>query len=140
MSKPVERWTDKWKSRASVAKPDYIAGIQNPSRDPVAAAIEQKQSLMTKMQDSATWDKWEQGLRFVGQAGWQAAALSKGADRFTTGVNLGAPKFADFAGKFKAHLDAQLPAVRKMPNTNIEEAKAKAGAMIEANSKFRYKK
>ena len=140
MSKPVERWTDKWRSRAGVARKDYEAGIQNPSRDPVAAAIEQRASLESKMSSKDTWDKWEAGLRFTGMSGWQDAAIKKGAERFTKGIELGAPKFADFAGKFKAHLDTVLPAVRKMPNTGIEDAKAKAGAMIEANSKFRYKK
>jgi hypothetical protein len=87
-----------------------------------------------------TWDKWEAALRYVGDEGWKDAALKKGAPRYTDGVTYGLPKFTDFASKFKAHLDAGLPAIRAMPRRTLDESIAKAAAMIKHNAKFVYKK
>jgi hypothetical protein len=140
MAKPAERWVGKYQARTSVARPDYEWGVQNPSRGPITAAIGAKETLMAKMAARETWDKWEAALRYVGDEGWKDAALKKGAPRYTDGVSYGLPKFTDFASKFKAHLDAGLPAIRAMPRRTLEESIAKAAAMIKHNAKFTYKK
>jgi hypothetical protein len=140
MSKPVERWTDKYAKRTAVAKDDYAWGVQNPSRPPVEAAIEQRRTLEAKMASKSTWDKWQDALSFVGSEGVKKAAAEKGADRYLPGVQFGMPKFTDFASKFKTHLDAQLPTIRKMSTATLDESIAKAAAMIKANAAFRFKK
>ena len=140
MSKPVERWTSKYEKRTSVAKDDYNWGVLNPSRPPVDAAIQQRKTLETKMSDTKTWDKWEDALKFVGNEGVMKAASEKGTERYLPGVKFGMPKFVDFAGKFKGHLDRVLPDVQKMPTGTLHESIEKAGAMIKANASFTYKK
>lgn len=140
MSKPAERWQEKWRARAAVARPDYEYGISNPSRNPVDAAIAHRKDFEQKMQSKETFDKWEAGLRFTGMDGWQKASLEKGAPRYTAGIEAGADKYADFAGKFKAHLDTGLPKIQAMSKATIDQAVAKAAAMIKHNAKFRYKK
>ena len=140
MSKPAERWQSKWQARASVARPDYEFGVQNPSRNPIDAAIAKRKDFEQKMQSKETFDKWEAGLRFTGLDGWQKAAMEKGAPRYTAGIEAGAGKYADFSNKFKAHLDTELPKIRAMSKATIDQAVAKAAAMIKANAKFRYKK
>ncbi|MBW2560141.1 MAG: hypothetical protein JRE40_04705 [Deltaproteobacteria bacterium] len=140
MVKPAARWTEKYKARTAVARPDYEWGIANPARPPTDAAIAQKATLKAKMADAATWDKWESGLRFVGNEGWAKAAKEKGAERYTRGVEFGLPKQADFASKFEPYLKSGVDAVHKMANISLEDKIARAGAMIRHNAKFRYKK
>jgi len=140
MSKPVERWRDKYSRRTAVAGPDYEAGIRAPSRDPIKAAIDAKATWQAKMADPATAAKWSDALSYVGIDGWQKAALEKGTARYGPGITFGLPKYEDFASKFKAHLDRELPAIRAMKKVTIEDSVAKAAAMIRAAAKFVYKK
>jgi hypothetical protein len=140
MSKPADRWTSKYDRRTAVAVEDYTWGVTNPSRPPATAAIGARKTLEAKMQNKATWDKWEDSLKFVGDEGVKAAAVAKGPERYPSGVRYGMPKFTDFAAKFKAHLDSQLPAIQAMGTATLEESLAKSAAMIRANAKFRYKK
>lgn len=140
MSKPSDRWVSKWGNRTAVAGDDYLWGVQNPARGPATAAIAARATLEAKMAQKETWNKWEDGLKFVGDEGIKAAAAAKGPARYSTGITYGTPKFADFAGKFKAHLDAALPAIQAMSTATLDQAAAKAVAMMKANAKFRYKK
>jgi hypothetical protein len=140
MSKPSERWVSKWDRRTAVATDDYLWGVQNPARGPATAAIAARATLEAKMASKETWNKWEDGLKFVGDEGIKAAAAAKGPARYTSGITYGRPKFEDFAAKFKSHLDSQLPAIQAMSTATLEQAAAKAVAMMKANAKFRYKK
>jgi hypothetical protein len=140
MSKPSERWVSKYDRRTAVASDDYLWGVQNPARGPATAAIAKRADLEAKMAQKETWNKWEDGLKFVGDEGIKAAAAAKGPARYTTGIAYGLPKFTDFASKFKAHLDSQLPAIQAMSTATLDQAAAKAVAMMKANAKFRYKK
>jgi hypothetical protein len=92
------------------------------------------------MADPKTWDKWEAALKAVGNEKWQKASVQKGVARYGPGVEFGKPYYSDFASKFKAHLDAGVDAVRKMPKVSIEDSVARASAMIKHNAKFTYKK
>lgn len=140
MVKPPERWSAKYQSRTAVARPDYEWGIRNPARSPTAAAIAAKATLKAKMADAATWDKWEAARKYVGDEGWSKAAIEKGAVRYGPGVTFGAPKQAEFAGKFAPHLKTGVDAIMKMPNISLEDKIARAGAMIRHNATFRLKK
>jgi len=137
--KPPELWFKKWYDRARTAGPFYEAGIKAPRRNPIEAAISMKETLMAKMADRSTWDKWEERLRSVGFEGWQKAALAKGVKRFTDGIEFGKDKFRDFAEQFAKHLEEGLRKVLTMPKRNLEEAIARAAEMIRWNAKFRYR-
>ena len=140
MSKPSERWVSKWDRRTAVAGDDYKWGVENPARGPATAAIAARATLEQKMAQKETWNKWEDGLKFVGDDGVKAAASVKGTARYGPGITYGTPKYTDFAGKFKTHLDTELPTIQKMSTATLDQAAAKAVAMMKANAKFRYKK
>ena len=140
MSKPSERWVSKYRNRTAVAGDDYKWGVENPARGPATAAIAKRADLEAKMAQKETWNKWEDGLKFVGDEGVKAAASTKGTVRYGPGIDFGLPKFTDFSSKFKAHLDSQLPAIQAMSTATLDQAAAKAVAMMKANAKFRYKK
>jgi len=140
MSKPADRWVSKYDRRTQVATDDYKWGVENPARGPATAAIAKRADLEAKMASKDTWNKWEDSLKFVGDEGIKAAASAKGSVRYGPGIAYGLPKFTEFATKFKSHLDAQLPAIQAMSTATLEQAAAKAVAMMKANAKFRYKK
>jgi len=138
MSKPVSRWVDKWHRRGRGAREDYKWGVENPSRDPRDAAIEQKETLVAKMAATETWDKWERRLKERGKKKWYDKTPKIGADRYTSGIEAGKPFYEEFAKAFKPHLDAGLEEIRKMPKATLEDAIAKAEAMIRHNAKFTF--
>lgn len=133
-------WTSKYEKRATIARPEYEAGVKNPKRDPIEAAIAQKETMVAKLTEVLAGNKWENALRFVGQSGWQKAALEKGASRYPEGIRAGIGKVKDFVGKFTPHLEAGMAEVENMPKRTIEESIAKSAAMIRHNAEFTYKK
>jgi len=140
MVKPTDRWIKKYEARASVATDDYRWGIENPSVSPTGEAIAHRKDLETKMAKKETWDKWEDGLRFVGDEGWMKGALEKGVDRYVPGVRVGIPKFSSFAEKFRGHLDAGVKEVKKLPKVTLDDSIKRASEMIKHNSRFRFKR
>lgn len=140
MVKPVDKWVGKYSDRASVAEGDYEYGVRNPKRPPVSAAIANRDALQKKMAMKETWDKWEAGLKFVGDAGVMNAAATKGKERYVSGVRAGIDKVRDFASKFASHLEAGQRKVWAMPKVTTEDSVNRAAAMIRHNATFRYKK
>jgi hypothetical protein len=138
--KPPEKVLEKWQTRAKAGASEYAYYVEHPKRSPTDAAISMRATLEAKMSQKATWDKWEQNRKAVGDAGWLYGIKTKGISRFPTGVDAGAPKFADFYRQFKAHLEAGLAKVYAMPRATIDDAVARAAAMIKHNATFRYAK
>jgi len=140
MVKPVDRWVKRYEERTAVAEEDYRWGVQNPKRGPASAAIANRKVIEEKMRRKETWDKWEAGLRFVGDEGVIKAAVEKGAPRYVPGVKASLDKVRDFATKFAAHLEAGQKKVWAIPKITIEDSIKRAAEMIRHNAQFRYKK
>jgi len=136
--KEVDRVVQKWHDRAVAGASEYEYYVQRPKRDPIAAAISMRSTLEAKMRAKETWDKWEQKLRGVGQAGWLDAVLNKGVKRFTDGIEYGTKWYRQFYDQFSKHLAAGLPKIYAMPKATLEDAKRRAAAMIDWNAKFRF--
>ena len=140
MVKPVSRWVDKYESRATVAAGDYEYGVRNPKRPPATTAIANRSTLETKMAMKETWDKWEDSLAYVGDAGVINAAATKGKDRYVPGVRAGIDKVRAFATDFSTHLETAQAQVLAMPNVTLADKIARATKMIELNAAYRFKK
>ena len=69
----------KWARNAGQAQQDYQLGIQNTDVDPTALAIAAIPRALQRYTEAVNSGKMANGLRRVGKAGWQQAALSKGA-------------------------------------------------------------
>lgn len=140
MVKPVDRWVKKYEERASVAEEDYRIGVQNPKRPPATTAIANRKVIETVMARKETWDKWEAGLRAVGDEGVIKAAVEKGAPRYVPGIRAGLSKVRDFAQKFSAHLEAGQKQVLAIPKLTLEDSKKRMIMMMEHNARFRFKR
>ncbi len=85
-----------------------------------------RKTLEAKMAAKETWDKWEANRRAVGDAGWLYGVKKKGIDRFPSGIDAGAPIWAEFYKQFKPHLEAGLSKVYSLPRATIDDAVKRA--------------
>lgn len=132
-------WLEKYKSRAVGARKEYEAGVKAPKADPTEAAIEMQDTMLAKLTEAIVNGDWANGLRAVGQAGWQKACIEKGAPRYGPGITAGLPKYQAFVRDFAPHLEAGMASVRGMPKTTIEESIEKAAAMIRHNAAYKFR-
>jgi hypothetical protein len=94
-TKGVQLTVDKWQRRASVAAPDYQAGVQNPRVPWDQAAKAAEANYKTAVTMAANEGRFGKGITRVGNEKWSKGAAQKGPARFVEGVNLGAPIFQD---------------------------------------------
>jgi hypothetical protein len=76
----------KFSNRAAAAQGDYKAGVMNPRRSQVSAAIAAKGVWSQAIQDAITRDAYAKGLNAAGDAKWQTNAANLGPGRYAQGV------------------------------------------------------
>ncbi|MHA2064613.1 MAG: hypothetical protein ACXABY_09560 [Candidatus Thorarchaeota archaeon] len=128
-------WTDKLISRASVATEDYKAGIADPDRDPILAALEANKKRIANLQKSIADKTWEKTMGKLSQADWQKGAEDKGVDRYGPGVEKSRAKIADFVNKFRPQLEGIQRSVRSMPQETDSQREARMLANLRALKK-----
>ena len=94
-TKGVSNTVDKWQRRASVAAPDYQAGVQNPRQAWDVATKNAEANYRQGVTQAATEGRFGKGVSRVGNEKWLKGATVKGPARFVEGVNVGAPNFQD---------------------------------------------
>jgi len=138
--RPAESILQKWVERAKAGAALYREHTATPKRDPTAAAISMKASWQAKMRAEETAAKWEQGLRNVGFQGYLYGVQVKGVQRFTSGIDAGAPYMQQFLSQFLPHVAAGLSQIYRMPKATLEDSIQRAAAMIRHNARFRFQK
>ncbi len=86
--KSLSQSSDKWKRRAAVAGPDYLAGVQNPKRSWSDAAASAEGNYKQGVTAAATQGRFSRGVKRAGDQAWKAGASNKGPARFAEGVGL----------------------------------------------------
>lgn len=86
--KPIEQASDKWVRRASVAAPDYTAGVESPRTDWAEAATGADANFRAGVTAAATAGRYAAGVRKAGTERWKSGALKKGPGRFAEGVSI----------------------------------------------------
>ncbi len=84
--KPLEQASDKWVRRASVAAPDYTAGVENPRQNWEEAASAADPNYRAGVTAAANRGAYAAGVRAAGSDKWKRGALQKGPARFAEGV------------------------------------------------------
>lgn len=87
--KSIAVYGDKYRRRAAVAGPDYLAGIQNPKRPYAAAAIAGEGNFATAMSQVIANKSRSAGIQKAGDAKWLEGGTLKGTVRFGPGVDAG---------------------------------------------------
>jgi hypothetical protein len=103
--------TAKWQRRVQVAGPDYQAGVTNPSKDWASATKEAEPRYKEGVIAAANAGSFGKGVGKAGTEKWSKNTLSKGVDRWPTGVaNAGSDYQTGIAPVLQAAASAVLPA------------------------------
>lgn len=86
--KPIEQSGEKWTRRASVAGPDYQAGVQSPRVPWAAASKAAASNYKAGVTAAANGGRYESGVARAGDERWRTNAMQKGPNRFAEGVQL----------------------------------------------------
>ncbi len=110
-SRSAAQAAQKWKERASIAGPDYEAGVRNPKKSWSGAAIAQEGAYEQGVQAGIARKAFGKGVRETGDEGWSKGAIEKGVARFGPGVALAEEKYNSEMGKVISTIErTSLPA------------------------------
>jgi len=125
MVKAVARWVEKQIGRATIAGPEYEAGIKAPQRNPIEAALAANAKRIARLKDSIEKKTWETTMGKLTLKDWQDPALAKGVERFPRGVELAKPKIERFVTKWQPILSGIQDEVRAMPEETDAQREAR---------------
>lgn len=109
--KPLDRIARKWIERASVAGPEYEAGVSAPRVAWDTAAAAANAIYVAEVTRAAQAGAFLAGVRAAGNAKWQSRARQLGPGRFAEGVRIAEPEFRQRFGSIRAAIEgATLPA------------------------------
>ena len=84
--KSASRQADQLVSHATAAADDWLDGVKNPSRDPIAAALAANEKRIDRLQQSIKDKKWEKNLAKSSHAEIVEVAEEIGASGYSAGV------------------------------------------------------
>jgi len=109
--KPLEQSSDKWVRRASVASPDYTAGVENPRQNWEESTIAADANYRAGVTAAASRGAFAAGVRAAGSDKWKRGALQKGPSRFTEGVTMAKDDWAKGFSPYREAISSiKLPA------------------------------
>jgi hypothetical protein len=127
-----------WAQGISNAQQKMTAGVQRVTVAPSVSAIAQRQRFVTSMQDPATFDKWERGLRGVSLSSWQNSMTSLGISRAAQGAQQKKDKFTAAMNSLLPFVDNLRNTVRAMPA--VTQADREARMLAWSRGMRQYKK
>lgn len=114
MVKNTTDWLNKQMARVRVSTEDYKKGVQNPARDPIAAALAANAKRIEGIRKSIEDQTWENTMKTLSVEDWKKPALELGAARFVPGVEAKKDKIAKFIGAWGPILQNVQNGVRGM--------------------------
>lgn len=102
-TRSLDQAADKWSRRASVAGPDYEAGVRGAGGAWEAATKAAGDSWKQGVTQAAARGAFEKGVAAAGGTRWEQKSIEKGPSRFAQGV---AVSTGDYASKFGPFLSA----------------------------------
>jgi hypothetical protein len=127
MATDLATTVSRWKSGATGAQTKYVEGVQNTTKDPVAAAVRASGALVANFTNSVTSGRWAQRLQAVGKQGWQAAVAAKQGN-YSTGIAAGANNYESAMTTWLPRINQASATVQAMPSgtlaLNLQRANA----------------
>jgi len=136
-----DKWVTRQINRAKAASEDWLAGIKDPSRDPIEAAIDAKDKFLDRLNAALKAGFWEKGLRKSSKAEIIAIVERLGTRVFEDGLDARAPKIRRVVGELQPLVQAVSDTIQGMPDkTDSDREKRLLQArrlMIEVGKKRR---
>lgn len=126
----VQQLTTAWANGYGGSMAAITFGVNNPSRDPTAAAIAAQTTMVQNWNTSVSSGQWASALQKAGLAGWQAGMFKKTIPNLANNAAAG-------AAHYQAFMQAWAPAVTQMvaalpPRGTYQQNKARSAAMLDA--------
>jgi hypothetical protein len=121
----------RWQTGAGGAQQKYVEGIQNTTKDPVAAAVNAQQSMLQNFQAAITSGRWARAITQVGKVGWQTASVAKAAN-YGVGINAGKDAYEAAMQTWLPRINQAAAAVQQMPSGTLQLNLARANAFATA--------
>lgn len=133
MAKDVNRVIAKFQSRVAGAGDEYLAGVQDPSRDWMTAYQKAQPRLKQALQEAISKDAFVKGAQKSGGTNnWQEKAIKKGAQNYTAAATTAAEEYAKKVQMVLEAGEAARKATEGMPDTTLEQRIAKSVAAQKA--------
>lgn len=87
--KSISTYSDKYRRRASVAGPDYAAGVASPRRPYAASAVAGEANYAAGVTAAVANKSRAAGIQKAGDSKWLEGSTVKGTARFGPGVDFG---------------------------------------------------
>jgi hypothetical protein len=126
------RMTERLLRKVAGASQDYVTGMQNPRRDPKAAALRAEGKWANRVQEAITRKAYGAGIRNYDQAEAVTIATSDGGSAYTSGVAKRAAKIARVHNKLAPLLGGVSAAIQAMPQDTEGQREARLVAALRA--------
>lgn len=123
--KDAATWTRQQIEGVRGAREKYLDGIQNPSRDPKAAALEAKDRWRNSVEEAAKDDAYAKGIQGYNQDEAVATAVAIGADNLVRGVEAREAKISRTVQKLQPLIAAVKTTVDRIPVKTAADAEKK---------------
>ena len=129
--KSIEQSSSKWVRRASVATPDYQAGVENPRAPWAASALIGENNYKSGVIAAANRGAYGQGVKSAGDEKWKSRTLKKGPGRYAEGVAIGQDDWQKGFAPYQAVISSlNLPTRGARGSAaNLQRVAAVAGAL-----------
>jgi len=121
--------------RALQAVPDYEAGIKNPDRDPIAAAIKSDARRKNELAKAEAEGRWLKAMQSKTLQDWQEPTLTKGVQRYQQGVEASPADVLSFWQEQAQKLETIKSTISTMPNATEQDRVARMVKNLELMKK-----
>ena len=114
---------------------DIRDGISRVTVAPGVAAVAQQDKMRSKVLESIDSGLWARKTRETTLQEWQSAALEKGVDRISAGIDAAKDKQVAMAGRLLPIVDAAAQKARAMPKNTLQDSIARMTSFVTDMSK-----
>ena len=137
----AQEWAEKQLRRASAAADDWAKGVQNPRRDPIAAALAAAKKREEGVRRSLEQHKWEKSMQKVSSDDWLESVQKTGAAGYRRGIETKAHKVVKAVEELQPLVDQVHKEIQAMPqdteDQRIQRLLAAREKMIDVGKKRR---
>lgn len=126
---------------SAIGRANLEAGIQSPKRSPMGAAGSDaaQKKYEQSMADKAVLKRRQDNVRKVTDSDWLSMMERLGLDRYVKGTEEAQWKYERFSTNYDRELSRICAEIDKMPDTTLDERKARAAKMIDELAKLKGK-
>lgn len=115
----------KWLRNSQGAVRSYEDGVRATDRNPMEAALRQKDTMIARFMESMNNGRYEEGMQRFTFDQWKDRTIKKGGQNYSTGVQAGATAMQQFQEEFAPIRKRISDSVRAMPNATEAQRDAR---------------